>query len=313
MNRRDIQREEGFWSALVLIFLITLALMGLGASVLMRGEGKNVANQYAALQADYAANGGVYYGLRRLELGSLDESTAITIGNGTVALDTSKIAGTTDILLTVNATVGGVQKGFSIRLTSDDPTGWDTTAVFTMGTVLNVTAKDPSGQDDPNKLVENATSFPDFDTTSLFVISTSQGHDQTASPFRPVNNYPNGSFYQADGITPNITHVFGDLVVGGDTTVYGIFIVEGSVTLNGNARVYGMLVLVNERSTIITGGGGKQESSVTGGIVSHGDINGTGNHISVRQVPEYIRELKKFDNTEEGSSQHSKIVKWEYL
>jgi len=197
-------------------------------------------------------------------------------------------------------------------LTDDNPP-WDSSAIFTMGTVFNVGAWDSLGNPDSTLIKTQTGSFPDFDYTSLFALSTSQGHDQTASPFRPADNYPNGSFYQADGITPNVTHVYNGLNVGGSRTVYGIFLVEGNVTLNGSAHIEGIIVLVNERSTIITGGGDPSESTIKGAIISHGDISGFGGHINVQQWPEYIRELKKFDNTEEGSSQHSKIVKWEYL
>ena len=98
-----LKREEGIWSSFVILFLLTLALMGLGAHVLVRSESRNTANLIRARQADYAANGAAYYGMRRLRLGALDESTPLSIGPGTVDLDTALVTGTNEIELTVLA------------------------------------------------------------------------------------------------------------------------------------------------------------------------------------------------------------------
>ena len=151
---------------------------------------------------------------------------------------------------------------------------------------------------------------PEIDEDSLSVLSMVQGHDQSDSPFSPDDGYPDGSFYQPDGTTPNVTHVLNDFVVEGGRTVYGIFVVEGDVVLHGSARVQGVIYLPNPTSTIITGGGNPSESSVTGGIVSHGHISGFGNHISVKHWPEYMRVFCGFQI---GPDPSARVVNWTYL
>ena len=69
---RKMQEEEGFFSAIVLIFIVTLGLMGMGTYALIRSEGTNITNKVQAIQAEYAANGGIYYALELLEAGEMD-------------------------------------------------------------------------------------------------------------------------------------------------------------------------------------------------------------------------------------------------
>jgi hypothetical protein len=173
-----------------------------------------------------------------------------------------------------------------------------------------VNAKDSTGADDPDLLVKDADSIPEIDEAALAAMSTAQGHDQTASTFSPADGYPNGSFYQADGVTPNVTHVMNNFYVGGGRTIYGIFVVEGDVVLNGSSRIEGVIYLPNPTSTIITGGGDPTESTITGGIISHGDISGTGNHISVHHWPEY---MKKFGDYQIGEDPVGTVISWQYF
>ena len=160
-------------------------------------------------------------------------------------------------------------------------------AVWAKDSVTNVSTKDSLGNLDPSLLMENAPFMPDIDNSSLESAAVSQGQVQSGSPFTPADGYPNGSFYYS-GNTPNVTHVQGDLQVNGGTTIYGIFIIEGNAVLNGNSRVEGVLYLPNPSTTVIYGGGSPQESSVTGGILTWGTVDGTGNHISVQHSPEYM-------------------------
>jgi len=308
MNLKNFKNEKGFWSAFFLLFLVTLALMGMGASTLLRSEGDNVSNQIHALQADYAANGGAYFGIRQLAIDSLTTAQEITIGQGVVTLDTSAIVGSSDILLTVMATVGEIERGVEIRI--QPGSGLVDKAIFTTGHVFNVSAKDSLGNNDPDLAVTEADSVPEIDEATLAAMSTAQGHDQGAAEFNPADGYPNGSFYQPDGITPNVTHVLNDLKVQGGRTVYGIFVVEGDVILNGNSRVQGVIYLPNPTSMIIHGGGDPSESSITGGIVSHGDIWGTGNHISVTHGPEFMR---AFCEHQLGPDPDTIVISWEYI
>lgn len=115
MSLKILQKEDGFWSAIVLMFLAVLALMGLASFVLTRSEGKNIVNKVYALQADYAANGGAYYGIERLQEGPLNEGQLLTIGGATIALDTTMVD--TLIQLTVTATMEQVARSIQVELT----------------------------------------------------------------------------------------------------------------------------------------------------------------------------------------------------
>ena len=309
MKLKNINREEGFWTAFVILFLLTLSLMGLGAHVLMKGEGPNVSNAVSVVQADYAANGGAYYAMQRLELGALDENVPLVIGNGTVDLDTSSIAGTNEMLLTVWATVGETERGIEIRLRKG--LKLEDMAIYTTGDVFNVSARDSVFNLDPERCVANADSVPTINQTALDSMSTAQGHDQWDNPFRPDDQYPDSSFYQPDGITPNVTHVMNDFKVAGGRTVYGIFVVEGDVTLDGSSRIEGVIYLPNPTSTIIHGGGTPTEATISGGIISHGDISGTGNHISVQHWPEFMRVFCEFQIGPDPVDMP--VIKWEYI
>lgn len=284
-------------------------MMGLGAHVLIKSEGPNTANLASALQADYAANGAAYYGIRRLQVGALDESTPLVIGHGTVTLDSTQVSGSNEIELTVMANVGGTARGIIIQL---QPGGkLADMAIFTTDDVFNVAARDSAGNLDPDRCVTNADSVPEIDQAALDSLSTDQGHDQTDTTFVPDDLYPDGSFYRPDGVTPNVTHVFNDFEVLGGRTIYGIFVVEGNVTLHGSARIEGVIYLPNPTSTIITGGGNPSESSITGGIVSHGDISGTGNHISVKHGPGFMNTFCEFQIGPDPID--FKRINWQYI
>lgn len=299
--------ERGFWSAATLIMLVTLSLMGMGAFVLIKSEGKNVTNEARALQAEYSANGGAYFGIKQLELGPVSAGTHLTIGSGTVSLDTSSVSGSEEVLLTVIGTVDDIQRGFLIHLI---PIKLMDKAIFTTGDVNNVSGKDSLGTIDPDMVVTDAGSVPTIDEATLAAMSTAQGHDQSDATFSPGDGYPNGSFYQPDGVTPNVTHVLHDFKALGGKTLYGIFVVEGNVILNGSSRIQGVIYLPNQTSTVITGGADPTESTVTGGLISHGDIYGIGNHISVIHCPEYMRAFCQFQS---GPDRLRAVISWEYI
>ena len=305
---KHLKRQEGFWSIYFILTLVTLAGMGIGAYVIVTSDSEGTENRFNALQADYAANGGAYYGLSRIGLGPIDESTPLTIGSCAVTLDTSEVSGTGDILLTIIATAGNTERGIQIQVTP--ATGLVDKAIYTTGEVFNVSGKDSLGNPDPTRVVTQADSVPSIDEDSLLAISQSQGLDTTTASFAPPTGYPTASFYQPDGVTPNIIYVTGDMVVGGGKSIYGIYIVTGNVTLHGSSRVNGVIYLPNETSTLITGGGSPSASTITGGIISHGNITGTGNHISVKHGPEYMR---AFCNFQVGADPSAIVVQWSYI
>ena len=105
--------------------------------------------------------------------------------------------------------------------------------------------------------------------------------------------------------------MLGDLKVRGGRTVYGTFIVEGDIVLEGSARVEGVLYLKNPGYTIQYGSGNPGESSVTGGIIANGDIDGTGNRIDVTYNPAY---MSNFAVTTNVSGQGSvEVISWKEL
>ena len=63
---------------------------------------------------------------------------------------------------------------------------------------------------------------------------------------------------------------------------------DGSIVLNGSSRVEGVLYMRNSANIVLSGGGNPTQSSVTGGIVANGEINGSGNHITVHYNSEYM-------------------------
>jgi len=179
---------------------------------------------------------------------------------------------------------GRAEKGVEVKMNYQPPIG--DFAIFSTDDIDNVTALDEAGDPDPSLMIANAPFLPDMDDSTLIAMATVQGHVETGGLFTPSHGYPNFNFYFG-GTTPNVTWVQGDLRVNGGTTVYGIFVVDGDITLNGSSRVEGVLYLRND-GIIIHGGGNPTESSVTGGIVANGDIDGTGNHITVHYSSEYM-------------------------
>jgi len=299
-----MKREDGFLSAMYLVFLVTLGLMGMGAFMLIRSEGRTVASNAEMYRAQYAANGAAYYGIRRLELGILDEESGLDIGGAIVALDTTRSGQETSLF--INSVYGDLSSRLRIRLKSNDMSG---NAVYSTGTVFNVDARDSVNTRDPSLITQAADSIPTIDVGTLSALATAQGNVEGGT-FQPNNGYPSGSFFQADGVTPTVTWVNGNLRVRGNRTVYGIFVVTGWVRLDGNARVQGIIYMPNNQLLTIHGGGNPSGSSVTGGVVSEGNLVGFGNHVNVRHEPTFMRTFSKYIT---GQLPGFKILAWEYL
>ena len=303
-------REDGFWSAFVFIFLVTLAMLGIGSYTLVRSEGSNVSNDVRAVQAEYAANGAAFFGMKALWQGNFDsqlEESGLNIGNCTVTLDTSlDVSGS--VWLTITATRGKAER--QIQILIDPGLGFKDKAIVTTGIVSKVVALDENRVEDPKKLVSKADSIPTIKEDSLKAIAVAQGHKKVGNLIG-TNNYPEKSFYSSvDGVTPNVTWVTGNFQLNGNTSVYCIFIVEGDVTINGTDRIYGTVYLPNEKSTIIRGGGTPGESTILGSIVSHGNITGKGAHITVQYDPVYMGEFCEF--MKYPDSLIPQVVRWIY-
>jgi hypothetical protein len=308
MNIELLKNEKGFWSAFVLILVITLSLMGMGAYVLMRSEGANVANRVQVLQAEYAANGAAYYGIRRLEIGAIAESHIHSIGGGQVTIDTTNSGST--IHLTVTSTAEGIQRVLRLDLTS---TLLEDMAIWTTGTVTDVDVYDSTGTIDNSLMIDEADSLPSMDTSSLIALATSQGQAHSGS-FSPPDGYPSSSFYNS-GTTPNVTYIDGDLIVDNGRTVYGIFYVTGNVEVRssftgGIGRIEGIVYLPSQSSTITMSMEGL--TSVNGGVISGGNIDGSGwLDGKIQHCPEYMRGFSQFQD-DPGSGGSLRILDWVY-
>ena len=180
-------------------------------------------------------------------------------------------------------------------------------AIWCKEGATNVSTKDSLGNLDASLMQQFAPFMPRIDDAALLSMAQAQEHVATQPVFEPASGYPNGSFYFS-GATPNVTHVQGNLYLMGGRTVYGIFIVDGNATLEGSSRLRGVLYMPNPTSTIIHGGGNPSESSITGGILTWGSVNGTGNHISVRHAPEFLRIFADGYSSSGGSIQ---VLSWE--
>ena len=67
--------------------------------------------------------------------------------------------------------------------------------------------------------------------------------------------------------------------------------------------------MTNDELMRIHGGGNPSGSSVTGGVVSEGDLIGFGNHVNVRHEPSYMKAFSKFIV---GAMPGFRILAWEY-
>jgi hypothetical protein len=288
MNRqiplRALKGEQGFWSAVFLIFLVTLGLMGMGAYTLMRTESVNLANESKSMQAESALTAGCYYALNSLIKGVFNatvESTPLSIGGASVTCDTAQTGSL--IRLSVNSTYQGAQRRafieFQLGLKLRDK------AIVTTDVDNGVSARDSLNRNDPNRLVQHADSIPGIKEDSLLAWAVRQGHfiNRDAGD-ADVGN----SFFRADGKTPNIYWITGDYTVSGKKDQAGIFVVLGDVTINGSDRIKGIVYLPDPTSTIIHGGGKPSGNSIQGALISHGSITGTGSHANVMHRPLYM-------------------------
>lgn len=279
-----LKGERGFWSAVFLIFLVTLGLFGMGAYTLMRTESVNLANESKAMQAESALTAGCYYALNSLFKGVFTNTiglTPISIGGALVTCDTAQMGNL--VRLNVRSSYDGVQRrafiDFQLGIRLRDK------AIVTTDVDNGVSARDSLNRNDPNRLVQHADSIPGIKEDSLLAWATRQGHYIVGDAGdADVGN----SFFQADGKTPNVYWITGNYTVSGKKDQGGIFVVEGNVTISGADRIKGIVYLPHTTSTIIHGGGKPTGNSIEGALVSHGAITGTGSHANVKHRPLYM-------------------------
>ncbi len=268
---------------------------------------QKITARYEKIIARYIAISGANIALSNLSDNPLWRTNiASSFNGGTFAVTVTDLDSVVE--LSITGTYLDLIRTIEIITTARAPL--EDLAIYTTGTVTNVVVLDEFSNPDSTLLVKNQSSLPDIDNQALTDLATSQGQVEVVAEFSPVDGYPNGSFYYSDP-TANVTHVLGDLKVQGGRTVYGIFVVEGNITLRGGARVEGVLYLKNPGHTIIYGGGNSQASSVTGGIVANGDIDGTGNQIEATYNPAY---MSNFAATANVSGQGGvEVISWKEL
>jgi hypothetical protein len=286
------KREEGFWSTFVLLFVVTLALLGVGAHHAIMSEGLNIVKGVNKMQSEYAADGATFLAVRAMSLGRVGtlEGSPFTIGGATVTVDTivgsrlgDDLATTLNTRLTVTTTKGYSSSSIEVWARTRIPLV--RTAAMAGGAASNITTRDSTGGLS-NLLVQNLTAtatMPVINVAALNALSTTQAHDQSATTFSPATNYPAANFYRS-GTIPNVTHVFGNLNLIRDRTIYGIFVVEGNVTIERGSQVIGVIYCPNVSSVTINSP--PATNSVTGGIVTRGTITGV--------AASFIRHQKTF-------------------
>jgi len=263
------KKEDGFLSAMVLIFLVTLSLMGLGAYVLIRTEVVTIGSQINRVKADYAAEGAMYYAIKRVQSATLPLSETISIGDGGVTIYAARDSGTGNVTVTVRSTVSGIKSNLQVVMNS---ISLESLGLWTTGSCSDITVRDEGGQEDESLKIEQADSIPQMDISALYSTASSQGHVYSGT-YKPLNDYPNGSFYHSPGV-PNVTYVNGDLEISAGRRVYGIFVVTGEVRIKssffgGAGRIEGVVYLPNDQDLEMD-----SYTRINGGVLSNGDVSG---------------------------------------
>ncbi|MDZ7319665.1 MAG: hypothetical protein ONB11_10945 [candidate division KSB1 bacterium] len=303
--------------ALLMVILGFSALMGTVTLNLSRRSLESVqtySNQYAITAARNAATSGVYMSLSRLYRSNTWRTgfSNLNLNNAILNVDIqdnteNPLLSSMELLVVSSATYAGTTKSIEVRLGL--PPDLADLAVFVTDTVSNVTVLDESRQPDPSLMIQHAPEMLPFDKASLTALAVAQNHVINGNFSAPDNwptNDPTKDFYwNLASAIPNVTHVKGNLDVGGGRNIYGIFVVEGNATLDGNSRLEGVLYLPNPGSIVIHGGGDPKESTITGGVFANGSINGTGNHITVEYESDYMEIFGGFQ-----LAQNMFIISW---
>ncbi len=301
---KKLGKEEGFFSAFVLVFLVTLGIMGVGASMLVQSESKNIINQINCAKSDYLIEGAAFYCAGAISAGRLTSDTTFTIENMDVDVDTLYDAGA--LIMEVTVTLNDDQQR-TIRYEMQDNPLWRY-AVYVAGSVNNTTARDSDGVTDPDLIVENKSPLPTVDNSTLNSMSSTQGHDRSEATFSPTDDYPNGSFYYT-GATPNVIHVYGNMNVAANIDIYGIYLVEGNVSLDRRANVHAIIYLVNPGRSVAGASTNFSRNDVEGAIFGNGSVTAGGSR-SLRVVhrPDWMRVFTQFVDYTGGM----KIADWSY-
>ena len=306
---RLLKEENGFWSAYVLIFVVTLALMGMGAAMLMRNEGVSIAKTAERVQADYAAESGVFFGIKAIEKGVLttdNNEMNISVGNASVYINLESDGGNQQ--LSVTSDYGNSSSTVVVDVQSGTIAD---RVIIAKSSISGIKAYNESGIEDNNLLLQN-TDIPTIDVAALYALSSPSGqnHDQPVANWSPLNNYL-GSFFVPGTGQPNVTHVYGNLNVGTNIQIWGIFVVDGSVTLNPGSNVQGVIYVVNSSNTYMDRIWYGATIRVNGGVVTNGDVSASwlGN-VKVQHNPTFMQAFAAFQTGSGGNE--VTVSNWTY-
>lgn len=273
MFLKKIGEEAGFSAAFVVLFIVTLGLLAMGATVLLQNEAVAIGDQYTIRTADYAAESTVYYALERARLGFEDEEGDVTV-NG------------------IPCTYENEGMGYYVQITSHAQTQNEeiSSTISVVSRILDLSdipywlADTPSG---PHRIYnEDGDEDPDLEFTEMDSVPTvdldyywNVADVQQSSKINLKNDWPVGAtdFWKAPG-EPWVVYVKGDLTVAKDVNLYGIIIVEGDVILKKGMTINGVLYLPTGGSVIKTRENTWDSVVVTGGIIVNGESQHRGNN-----------------------------------
>lgn len=259
MFSKFANNEEGMLSAFIILFLVTLALLSMGISTIIRNEGVTQANRIQGVKTDYAANSGAQYALKRLLISNLP-STSLTILGSSVVVDSSLDFSKT--VINVQTTYNEITKNLEVQVI-EHPVIWTT------NNVSWVDDRELDGSAAWGDLInENASSIAVIDTASLISIANIVSGNLTVN-----GNYPAGasSFFFSTGV-PHVTYVAGDMTVQSSGRAWGIYIVEGDVTVEGGwfsaGSVEGVIYTPNASSDVDL----ESNAQIIGGVCGFGRV-----------------------------------------
>jgi|GEM_PF-6116433 len=268
MHVQRIQQEDGFIIVTVVImFLVVLGMMGMATYMLSRGESVAVSNKAVTTQHTYSLIGGAEFALAAYQAGGFQAGLLpFPIGGIEVYADT--VTPTQQEMdyydinrkLIVNISGGGTNEQIIVyfRGLSND---FENAAIYIEGE--NDVTVTGGGQ-----VITGMDPLPGIDQGALYDLAQSQG--QVESNNMTITSNYGSSFYQS-GSTPSVTWVPGNLTVSANRTAYGIFVVGGNITLGSGAEIVGVVYFLDSSKRVNLAG----SSSVSGGIVGYGDVQGS--------------------------------------
>jgi len=272
MKISDKKNEKGFASGFVLLFVVTLALMGVGGAILMKSEGKRLGSNIESLQTDYSAQSAMWFAIQATAVSAdtlkyVVDNVPFSIGSATISDIDTFISNNGKDAITVEARTANCVR----RITAEIEKLPGVLAIESTNSVNNVDVRDQNNNENNQLIDQNRAAMRVIDDANLQAIAVSQGYNISGN-YTPPDGWPNGSYYNAPGV-PNVTYINGNLTVSSGDDVFGIFYVQGNVNIEYGAQVHGIIYAPNGANTV-TLNGPSFSNAVEGGIISAGPIEG---------------------------------------